>query len=237
MIIDSLRILATALLFIAMLIYKIPLENMFKNCFLQIYIAVFCLIILVFVDNITGFIITLAILIIYFRVYSKEIKEKTKEYYENENKEDENENKEDEKINQDTNKKPNNMCSGNKCSLEYPERKNNNGINGVNGINSVNGINGVNSVNSDNSIKNNIIITQGLQPYITPQHLVAVQTNILDNNIYSNEISDINVLPDEYKSIPVYKSQGLNTDNYHLRGFDNYNKEYGTLDFKNLFDN
>jgi len=233
MIIDSLRILATALLFIAMLIYKIPLQNMFKNCFLQIYIAVFCLIILVFVDNITGFIITLAILIIYFRVYSKEIKEKTKEYYENEN-------KEDEKINQDTNKKPNNMCSGNKCSLEYPERKNNNGINGVNGvnsINSVNSVNGINSVNDDNSIKNNIIITQGLQPYITPQHLVAVQTNILDNNIYSNEISDINVLPDEYKSIPVYKSQGLNTDNYHLRGFDNYNKEYGTLDFKNLFDN
>ncbi len=222
MIIDSLRILATALLFIAMLIYKIPLQNMFKNCFLQIYIAVFCLIILVFVDNSTGFIITLAILIIYFRVYSKEIKEKTKEYYENKN-ENENENK-NEKINQDTNKKPNNMCSGNKCSLEYPERKNNNGINN-------------NSINSDNSIKNNIIITQGLQPYITPQHLVAVQTNILDNNIYSDEISDINVLPDEYKSLPVYKSQGLNTDNYHLRGFDNYNKEYGTIDFKNLFDN
>lgn len=237
MIIDSLRILATALLFIAMLIYKIPLQNMFKNCFLQIYIAVFCLIILVFVDNITGFIITLAVLIIYFRVYSKEIKEKTKEYYENENKKiNENEN---EKINQDTNKKPNNMCSGNKCSLEYPERKNNNGINNNsnNSINSNNSVNSINSDNSDNSIKNNIIITQGLQPYITPQHLVAVQTNILDNNIYSDEITDINVLPDEYKSLPVYKSQGLNTDNYHLRGFDNYNKEYGTLDFKNLFDN
>ena len=206
MIIDSLRILATSLLFIAMMIYKIPLQNMYKNSLIQIYIAIFCLIILMFVDNITGFIITLTVLIIYFRVYSIEIKEKKKEFYENDNTKKDNKNI--------SNKK----CIDNKCSLDYPEMKNNDSIKNE----------------SINSIKIN---TCGLQPYITPEHLMAVQTNILDNNTYNDEISDVNVLPDEYKNLNVYKSQGLNTGNYHLNGYDNYNIEYGTLDFKNLFDN
>ena len=78
MIVNSLRILAVVILFAVMLVHDIPFKKMYKDAFMQFYLAVLCVLILMAVDNITGFIITLALLIVYFRIYNAEIKEKNK---------------------------------------------------------------------------------------------------------------------------------------------------------------
>jgi len=78
MIVNSLRILAVVILFAVMLVHDIPFKKMYKDAFMQFYLAVLCILILIAVDNITGFIITLALLIVYFRIYNDEIKEKNK---------------------------------------------------------------------------------------------------------------------------------------------------------------
>lgn len=78
MIVNSLRILAVVILFAVMLVHDIPFKKMYKDAFMQFYLAVLCILILMAVDNITGFVITLALLIVYFRIYNAEIKEKNR---------------------------------------------------------------------------------------------------------------------------------------------------------------
>lgn len=78
MIVNSFRILAVVILFAVMLVHDIPYKKMYKDAFMQFYLAVLCILILMAVDNITGFVITLAILIVYFRIYNAEIKERNK---------------------------------------------------------------------------------------------------------------------------------------------------------------
>jgi hypothetical protein len=76
MIVNSFRILAVVILFAVMLVHDIPFKKMYKDAFMQFYLAVLCILILIVVDNITGFVITLALLIVYFRIYNAELKEK-----------------------------------------------------------------------------------------------------------------------------------------------------------------
>ena len=78
MIINSFIILAVVILFAVMLVHDIPFKKMYKDAFMQFYLAVLCILILMAVDNITGFVITLALLIVYFRIYNAEIKERNK---------------------------------------------------------------------------------------------------------------------------------------------------------------
>ena len=78
MIINSFRILAVVILFAVMLVHDIPFKKMYKDAFMQFYLAVLCILILMAIDNITGFVITLALLIVYFRIYNAEIKEKNR---------------------------------------------------------------------------------------------------------------------------------------------------------------
>src|SRR6056300_1854485 len=78
MIVNSLRILAVVILFAVILVHDIPFKKMYKDAFMQFYLAVLCILILMAVDNITGFVITLALLIVYFRIYNAEIKEKNR---------------------------------------------------------------------------------------------------------------------------------------------------------------
>ena len=78
MIIDSFRIVSVIILSIVVLIRDIPFKKIYKDPYMQIYLAILCLAILVLLDNITGFVITLALLIIYFRIYNAEIVEKKK---------------------------------------------------------------------------------------------------------------------------------------------------------------
>lgn len=161
MIEDSFRILAIIIMFIVMLLDKIPFSNMFKNSVMQIYLAVFCIFILMVFDNITGFILTLSLLIIYFRVYTIEMKkiENMKEQ-------------------KDVDKEPlpvdKKVCASGKCSIgvDAPPAQSN-------------------IVKKANNVNNFAIDPSGFQPYITKEHLIAAQTNIFNDNILNNEVGNI----------------------------------------------
>jgi hypothetical protein len=63
-------------------------------------------------------------------------------------------------------------------------------------------------------------------PYITEENLLAAQSNIVNPIEYNNELHGVD------KGIyneDVYGSQGLDTKNIHIRGYDTYNVYLGTL--------
>lgn len=199
MIINSFRILAVVLLFAVMLLHDIPFKKMYKDSIMQFYLAVLCVAILMIFDNITGFVVTLALLIVYFRIYNAEIRErnmiKIQEIKEKEEKDKE----------EETTKK---CDEGDKCKLENPGKKNI-------------------IIREINNIE-----TDGLNPYITEEHLISAQNNIINEEIYNNEIGELST---EYKNArPLYKSQGLNDNQHHLEGYDHYNSYYGTLQFESI---
>jgi len=240
MIINSLRLLAFIFLFVIIIIKEIPLKNTLKDSIIQLYIAIFCIAILIIIDNITGFILTLAILILYFRIYSDEIKKKNEFNKENLNKDDLkkkdskefpiNNIEETENIEHDSNK-----C--NKCPIDIPKKKNI--------------FNNQDIIHTHGNIEDNFV------PYISEEHLLAAQTNIIDIDNYNSNIenSDFNNL--DIKKGPLYKIQGLpetslisekqnnplnplnneindknnNLDNTHIRGYDVYNEYLGKLSY------
>ena len=70
MYINTIRLLAFIVLFAIIIIVEIPFKKLFKDPTIQLYIAVLCIAILMLLDNISGFILTIGILIIYFRIYT-----------------------------------------------------------------------------------------------------------------------------------------------------------------------
>jgi Ca2+/Na+ antiporter len=211
MILNSLRLLAFVILFAIIIIKDIPFKKIFKDAILQLYIAIFCIAILLIIDNITGFIITLAVLILYFRVYSEEIKKKNE--LEEKNKEDSpkeqckhkeqcthKEHKE--------HKEHNETC--NKCTLDIPKKK---------------------------SIMDETDNSNGYVPYISEEHLLAAQTNIIDTNNYHLNIDTDDLHKLDLKRGPLYKIQGLpdssdlNGEINHIRGYDISNEYLGSLSY------
>lgn len=73
MIITSLRVLALILLSVIVIIKEIPFKNLFKDLMIQFYMALTCMIILLLVDNIFGFILSICLLTLYFRIYTSEL--------------------------------------------------------------------------------------------------------------------------------------------------------------------
>jgi len=190
MIIDSFRIVSVIILSIVVLIRDIPFKKIYKDPYMQIYLAILCLAVLVLLDNITGFVITLALLIIYFRIYNAEIVEKKKVRAQIQELKDDIKN-ELNNISLSKNKKA--TCENDVCKLENPVKK---------------------SVIKD---INTLEDSDGYGPYITQEHLHAAQNNIFNNTYYNNEVGDTS---GEFTSQPLYKSQGLNDDNNHLEGYD-----------------
>lgn len=210
MILNSLRLLAFIILFAIIIIKEIPFKKIFKDALIQLYIAILCIAILIIIDNITGFILTLGILIIYFRVYNDEIKKKNEleEKYKETNTDTINKSSENiENKNSLEHKEHKNTCG---CTLDIPKKK---------------------DILINNDINDNYV------PYISEEHLLAAQTNIIDSNNYNLNIinDDINKL--DIKKGPLYKIQGLpdtndlNIDNNFIRGYD-YSSEYlGSLSY------
>lgn len=190
MIIDSFRIVSVIILSMVILIRDIPFKKIYKDPYMQIYLAILCLAVLMLLDNITGFVITLALLIIYFRIYNAEIVEKKKVRSQIQEIKDDIK-KELNNISSSKNNKVN--CENDVCKLENPVKK---------------------SVIKDiNTLEDN----DGYGPYITQEHLHAAQNNIFNDNYYNNEVGDTS---NEFTSQQLYKSQGLNDDNNHLEGYD-----------------
>jgi hypothetical protein len=64
----------------------------------------------------------------------------------------------------------------------------------------------------------------GLVPYITEENLLAAQTNIVNPVEYNKELNETDK--------NVYGSQGLDTKNIHIRGYDTSSVYLGTLTFE-----
>jgi len=78
MIINSFRGLAIILLVSILIIKEVPLKKLLKDPMIQFYLAVACMLILLLVDNILGFILSICVLSLYFRIYTSELKNKEK---------------------------------------------------------------------------------------------------------------------------------------------------------------
>jgi hypothetical protein len=173
------RILALAVMFMMVLVKDIPYVRFFKNSMIQLYLAISAILILILLDNVTGFILALSLLVLYFKIYNTELKHK--------------------KNTDDLSsvKKENeNRCVLDKkgdCVTEAYE----------------------NHLKNDQMSSTNHVT---LLPYVSEEHLLAAQNNIIDVNNYNNEILGIEKgLYNEN----VYGSQGFDNNNVHMRGFDN----------------
>lgn len=226
MYINTFRLLAFIILFAIIIIVEIPFKKIFKDPIIQLYIAVFGIAILMLLDNITGFILTISILILYFRIYTNEIKIKR----ERENMKDINDDKEEKTLNakhgsastasptgqaspasephKDSSK--GSVCDSgcDKCSMEMPKKKN---------------------IFNEMAIDNFV-------PYITEENLLAAQTNIIDVYNYNLCINnnDIEIL--DVKRGALCDIQGLQDipdlgDTKRLRGYDTYNSRLGNLTY------
>jgi len=76
MILNSFRGLAIILLVSILIIKDVPFKKLFKDAMIQFYLAVACMAILLLVDNIIGFILSICVLTLYFRIYTSELKSK-----------------------------------------------------------------------------------------------------------------------------------------------------------------
>jgi hypothetical protein len=214
MYINTFRLLAFIILFAIIIIVEIPFKKLFKDPTIQLYIAVICIAILMLLDNITGFILTISILIIYFRIYTNEIKIKR----ERENMKDINDDKEEKTLNtkHGTASEPHkdsskgSVCDSgcDKCSMEMPKKKN---------------------IFNEMAVDNFV-------PYITEENLLAAQTNIIDVYNYNLCIKNDDIDTLDVKRGPLCDIQGLQDipdlgDNKRLRGYDTYNSRLGNLTY------
>ena len=232
MYINTFRLLAFIILFAIIIIVEIPFKKLFKDPTIQLYIAVFCIAILMLLDNITGFILTIAVLILYFRVYTDEIKMKR----ERENMQDINDNKAEKptatattatakkesghtvdthKPNMDPSKDVGRGAGDtgcdkgcDKCSMEMPNKKN---------------------IFNEMAVDNFV-------PYITEENLLAAQTNIIDVYNYNLCINNDDIETLDVKRGPLCDIQGLQDipdlgDNKRLRGYDTYHSRLGNLTY------
>ena len=198
MIINSLRLLAVILLVIIVIIKDIPFKSLFKDSMIQFYLALTCMIFLLLIDNIFGFILSICLLLLYFRIYTAELKNKKENKKESDSKAD---NKEHKHSHGD---KPNETCE--KCVMNMSH------INAEKKI----------AIPSTDSSNNSLV------PYITEENLLAAQTNIVNPLEYNKETHGVD------KGIyneDVYGSQGLDTKNIHIRGYDTNNVYLGSLSY------
>jgi Ca2+/Na+ antiporter len=205
-IINSFRALAVILLASILIIKEVPFKPLFKDAMIQFYLALACMLFLLLVDNILGFLLSICLLSLYFRIYTSELKNKKASSDSG-----------DSKCKCDGDDKENCSCStaaaskcdGDKCVLNMA------------------------NLDTDKHAKLAVAATAaeaatgaatGLVPYITEENLLAAQTNIVNPVEYNKELNETDK--------NVYGSQGLDTKNIHIRGYDTSSVYLGTLTFE-----
>jgi hypothetical protein len=203
MLINSIRLLAFIILFVIIIIKDIPFKKIFKDAIIQLYIAIFCISILILIDNITGFILTLGSLILYFRIYSDEIKKK-------------NEIKQTETLvkssdTHDTHDKS--KCGhkhGDKCSLDIPKKKN---------------------ILSD-KIEGGDLVPYITEENLLAAQTNIIDINNYKLNIENAEYSNLDVKKGPlYKIQGLPDVSELSGENNHIRGYDIQNEYLGHLSY------
>jgi Ca2+/Na+ antiporter len=185
MVINSLRGLTVIVLALIIIIKDIPFKKLFKDAIIQFYLAVACMLVLLLVDNILGFILSICVLTLYFRIYTSELKSKS--------------------VGGDTrdtgdasDHKHHKGCADDKCEMNMEHL-----------------------VTEKIKIPANNTMADGSVPYITEENLLAAQSNIVNPAEYNREQHNEN----------IYGSQGLDTKNLHIRGFDTATQFLGSLSY------
>jgi Ca2+/Na+ antiporter len=193
------RILALALMFAVVIIKDISYQMIFKDSLVQLYLAIFVILILLVVDNVTGFILALSLLILYFKIYNNELKsKKSKEGSDDSNKK---------HLPPAKQEKQCILDKSGACMSEHYE----NVTDEKNKLKLSPSAQAVSEENRNNSNKTTLL------PYITEEHLIAAQNNIVNVRDYENEILGIEKgLYNEN----VYGSQGFDNNNIHMKGYD-----------------
>ena len=244
MYINTFRLLAFVILFAIIIIVEIPFKKLFKDPTIQLYIAIFCIAILMLLDNITGFILTIGVLVIYFRIYTEEIKNKR----ERENMENINGSKDKPRISLPDVPLASSVSSATTVRCIDADSRSN-----ISTPKDIADVRDIKDVSKDHNKcdkdcdkcsmempkKKNIFnefAVDNFVPYITEENLLAAQTNIIDVNNYNLCIDnkDIDVL--DIKRGPLCDIQGLQDipdlgDNKRLRGYDAYNSRLGDLTY------
>ena len=188
MIINSFRGLAIILLVVILIIKEVPLKKLFKDAMIQFYLAVACMLILLLVDNILGFILSICVLSLYFRIYTSELKNK--------------EGKEKDTL---PHSQQHSSHNGKACSSSDSKCE-------------------MNMARLEEKTKITAAVAtavDGSVPYITEENLLDAQSNIVNPVEYNRELHAEN----------IYGSQGLDTKNLHIRGYDTTNQYLGSLSF------
>jgi Ca2+/Na+ antiporter len=241
MYINTFRLLAFIILFAIIIIVEIPFKKLFKDPTIQLYIAVFCIAILMLLDNITGFILTIAILILYFRVYTDEIKMKR----ERENMQDINDNKPEKPATATADaaattattakKEPGHKEDTHKPNMDSSKEAEKGAV----GTGGAGCDKGCDKCSMEMPKKKNIfneMAVDNFVPYITEENLLAAQTNIIDVYNYNLCINNDDIETLDVKRGPLCDIQGLQDipdlgDSKRLRGYDTYHSRLGNLTY------
>jgi Ca2+/Na+ antiporter len=210
MIINSLRVLALILLVIILIIKEIPFKKLFKDAMIQFYLALTCILFLLLVDNIFGFILSICLLSLYFRIYTSEIN-----ILNNTNNDTRN------GTNNDTRNNTNNDTNNDTNRYE-DNTKNDKCVMNMDRVN----IDKKLPLDINNSAYGTDVSC--LVPYITEENLLAAQSNIFNPEGYNKEFYGVD--KGIYKE-DVYGSQGLDNKNIHIRGYDIKNTYLGNMQY------
>jgi type III secretory pathway component EscV len=200
------RLFAIALLIIILLAKDMNIPKFVKHPILQLYMAVVVILVLLLIDNMTGFILGLCLLVIYFKIYNMELQNKNKN--KGNDKTDTTTIKTESHMNNDNHHNKNDKLIKQRCPLDnYNEKFSQNNVNKT----------------PEYDEKHAMQLE-----YTTPEHLLAAQNNIFDLQNYNKEILGVEKgIYDE----KVYGSQGLNSTNVHYRGIDDSLNVLGSLHF------
>jgi Ca2+/Na+ antiporter len=225
-IVNSFRILAIILLVIILIIKDIPFKSLFKDVMIQFYLASICMLLLLLFDNIFGFILSICLLSLYFRIYTSEFnnkKDTTKE------KETEKETEKERETEKETERERDKYEHDNYCNHREDDKttpkdpSNDKCVMNMAHLNYEKRLPIPTDASTNNSTCNSLV------PYITEENLLAAQSNIVNPLEYNNEFFGVD------KGIyneDVYGSQGLDTKKNHIRGYDTNNIYLGSLSYE-----
>lgn len=180
-----------------MIIKEIPFKNVVKDAMIQFYLALTCILVLLVADNILGFILSICLLTLYFRIYTSELKS----------------------VKSSAPSAP--LTSGAPTSTERRHGEHGHICAGADKCE----MNMATNLNVDRKVMlATEATTDGLVPYITEENLLAAQSNVVNPLEYNKEIQ----VRDKEN---VYGSQGLDTKNIHVRGYDTNSVYLGSLSY------
>lgn len=204
-IINSFRALALILLAAILIVKEVPFKALFKDAMIQFYLALTCMLFLLLVDNIFGFLLSICLLSLYFRIYTSELQNK--------------------KVGDASDVGDASGASGasdTKCGHgQYHEKCE---MNMANIDTNKHAKLAAEAATTEQMMALNNASGETLVPYITEENLLAAQSNIVNPVEYNKELHGVD-------NKNVYGSQGLDTTNIHIRGYDTNSEHLGTLTF------